>query len=166
MIKVLILGLVVAYFAPPFEHEVLVYGDMPYAMLVSKPDSLKVPVAFSQLLTHARPRDKSGFATLSYLPMSANGICAHIFGVCQQRSLGIGSFPTLLTSQCTTDVTRYRDSKIVVQCSLGSGFGHSLLFFCFGSKTLSEDAQWQMRQNVPKVPLLCDKRLVGHSRRF
>jgi hypothetical protein len=131
MIKVLILGLVVSYYMPPIEHEVFVYGDAPYAMLVSKPDSLEVPVSFSQLLTHARPRDTSGFATLSYLPTSANGSDAHIFGVCQQRSLGIGLCSTLLTSQCTTDVTRYRDSKIVVQCSLGSGFGRSLLFFAF-----------------------------------
>lgn len=99
MIKVLILGLVVAYYMPPIEHEVLVYGDVPYTMLVSKPPSLKVPVAFSQLLLHARPSDTSGFATLSYLPTSANGTLHTFLGMCQQRSLGIGLCSTLLTSQ-------------------------------------------------------------------
>lgn len=73
------------FYMSPIEHEVFVYGEVPYKMLVSKPASLQVPVAFSQLLTHVRPQQVSEFATLTYLPTSANGIVAHIFGVCWQR---------------------------------------------------------------------------------
>ena len=41
MIKVLLLGLAVAYFAPPFEYEVVVYGEVSYALTVSNPSLLK-----------------------------------------------------------------------------------------------------------------------------
>lgn len=93
MNHVLILGLaVVFYFAPPFEHEVVVYSDAPYVMLVQQPHPLTVDVAWIHRFTPPRPDFTSRTTTLTYLPTSAKKDPAHIFGMCPQRSLGIGFF--------------------------------------------------------------------------
>lgn len=117
MRHVLTLGLVVAlYFAPPFEHEVVVFSDAPYVMLVQGPYHLTVPVAWIRLFSPPRPTYPARFTTLTYLPTSAKWDPAHVFGMCQQRSLGIEFFRRCLRASVPRTllvIERLRDSRLV-----------------------------------------------------